>query len=116
MPVSPNGTAVSKSTRWTAPHSSKRTLRGWRSRYRMRRRCADERTHLILPSYAPLGSGSRQNERGSATSVSGHAQQGAWVGSGEGIMTKLAAVLFQIDAGSISLPAFQRDYNWNPDQ
>jgi hypothetical protein len=28
------------------------------------------------------------------------------VGSGEGIMTKLAAVLFQTNAGSTSLPTF----------
>jgi hypothetical protein len=40
----------------------------------------------------------------------------AWTGSGEGIMTKLAAVLFQIDSGSILLPEFQRGYVWNRDQ
>ena len=31
-------------------------------------------------------------------------------------MTKLAAVLFQIDSGSILLPEFQRGYVWNRDQ
>src|SRR5215467_3926642 len=34
----------------------------------------------------------------------------------ERIMTKLAAVLFQIDSGSILLPEFQRGYVWNRDQ
>ena len=31
-------------------------------------------------------------------------------------MTKLAAVLFQVDSGSILLPEFQRGYVWNRDQ
>jgi hypothetical protein len=35
---------------------------------------------------------------------------------GEMIMTKLAAILFQIDSGSILLPEFQRGYVWNRDQ
>ena len=31
-------------------------------------------------------------------------------------MTKLAAILDQIDSGSVLLPEFQRSYVWNPDQ
>ena len=50
-------------------------------------------------------------------SVLWHARGGvAWADSGEGIMTKLAAVLFQVDSGSILLPEFQRGYVWNRDQ
>ena len=37
--------------------------------------------------------------------------------SGEGeIVTKLAAILDQIDSGSVLLPEFQRGYVWNRDQ
>ena len=31
-------------------------------------------------------------------------------------MTKLAAILHQIDSGSVLLPEFQRGYVWNRDQ
>ena len=31
-------------------------------------------------------------------------------------MTKLAAILDQIDSGSVLLPEFQRGYVWNRDQ
>lgn len=32
------------------------------------------------------------------------------------ILTKLAAILDQIDSGSVMLPEFQRGYVWNRDQ
>src|SRR5215472_17535948 len=35
---------------------------------------------------------------------------------GKVIMTKLAAILYQVDAGTILLPEFQRGYVWNRDQ
>ena len=36
--------------------------------------------------------------------------------SRETIVTKLAAILDQIDSGSVLLPEFQRGYVWNRDQ